>query len=218
MEACPILKSEVLTFWLGSARGAQYSADAMRTASNLWWGNFETNELRDQFDEQIRSKFVKYLDSASKGELDCWQGDPEGVLAFCILCDQFSRNIYRGSAQAFAMDSKVLGVVKTALMMKMDEHIPAVERLFFYLPLVHSESLEDHKLALERYQDLMQAVESLPAHIAQTVQESMDFLLLHTSILERFGRYPHRNKVLGRVNTPEEEKYIHSSEFVNFGQ
>lgn len=218
MQSSPMLKSEVLSFWLGSARSARYSAEAVRTASNQWWGNFDSQQLRDQFDAQIRSKFGNALVSASKGELDGWQSDAQGVLAFCILGDQFSRNIHRGSAQAFALDAKVLAVVKTALAMNLDKEIEPVERLFLYLPLVHSESLDDHALALERYQQLMRVVEPMPAHIAQIVRESKDFLLLHTSILKRFGRYPHRNKVLGRVSTLQEEQYIGSSEFVTFGQ
>lgn len=213
------LKNEVLSFWLGSVRSAKHSPESMQAASKKWMGMFDTKEESVAFDEQIRSQFEPLVESAARGELDSWASDPEGMLAFCILCDQFPRNIYRGSAKAFAMDTKVVSLLRPALDQKLDEQIQVAERLFVYLPLMHSESLEDHELASKKFKEVIQAAaETQPEHIAKLFAGASGFLTQHTSIIERFGRYPHRNKVLNRANTPAEEAYMNSSEFTSFGQ
>lgn len=212
------LKNEVLSFWFGSVRTAKHSPESMQTAFKTWMGLFDSDHERLAFDEQIRSRFETLVGSAAQGECDFWCNDPEGILAFCILCDQLPRNIFRGSPKAFAMDTKVVATLRPALAQKLDEQINIAERLFVYLPLMHSESLEDHALASEKMEDLVQAAKTQPEHIAKMFENASGFLVQHTTLIERFGRYPHRNKVLGRANTPAEEEYLSSSEFTSFGQ
>lgn len=146
-------------------------------------------------DATIRDKFQDTLESASAGELHDWRHDAEGALAEIIVLDQFSRNIYRGTHRAFAQDGMALALAQEAIVKGFDQNLETHKASFFYTPFMHSESSAIHERAIELYQR-----PGLEAHF--------DFEKQHKAIIDRFGRYPHRNEALGREPTPEEEEFL----------
>jgi uncharacterized protein (DUF924 family) len=149
----------------------------------------------DAFDAAIRAKFLATYESAAAGELGGWERSAEGALALCIVLDQFPRNMFRGSARAFAADPLAREVAGRAIARGFDRAVPGKEWQFFYLPFEHSESLADQ----ERCSDLFRAAGDA---------ELLKWADLHADIIRRFGRFPHRNAVLGRPTTPEEEEFL----------
>ena len=150
-----------------------------------WW------KKDDEFDALIAARFSDIHLRAVRCELFEWRVTPEGRLAEIIVLDQFSRNIFRGSPLAFANDQMALVLAQEAVARAIDEQLPTTERGFVYLPFMHSESLKIHEAAEELYR-------------RHGVQSSLEWELKHKSIIERFGRYPHRNEILGRKSTSEE--------------
>ncbi len=149
----------------------------------------------DDFDLEIRRWFTEIHEKASSGELFGWRETAEGRLAEIIILDQFSRNIFRNSPRAFAQDPLALILAQELVEKKMDESLPVEMRAFAYMPYMHSESLIIHAEAKRLF--------SLPG-----LEENYRFELAHEDILKRFGRYPHRNKILGRETTPEESEFL----------
>ncbi|MGI9304852.1 MAG: DUF924 family protein [Gammaproteobacteria bacterium] len=185
----------VLDFWFGELRDGSTVEDR----SKLWFGSdVETDEL-------IKKEFGSLHASAVKGELDGWRETPGGRLALIILFDQFSRNIFRGTAEAFACDPAALQLCLEGLETGADKQLAPVERDFFYLPLEHSETLAHQDSCVQRYTELM---ESLPAGQCERVKESLGYAVQHRDIIERFGRFPHRNRALNRDSTAEELAYL----------
>lgn len=152
------------------------------------------------FDEEIRQSFGDAHTMAAKGDLDHWRGDPDNCLALVILLDQFSRNLYRGDARTFAQDEYGLEIAKSAVANKFD--IAGNEGIsgFFYLPYMHSENLADQGACVE----LMQS---------RGDENSLKAAIEHRNIIERFGRFPHRNSVLGRKTTPQEQAFLDGGGF-----
>lgn len=159
-----------------------------------WW------KKDDAFDASIRQKFEKTHQAASHGTLDSWIDRPEPALALIIVLDQFTRNLNRNSAAAFPNDAKCLALAKHAINMGHDKQAPQDLLAFFYLPLMHSEVIEDQRLCLS----LMQKTGLKPN--IKAAEEHLD-------IIERFGRFPHRNKVLGRTSTAEEIAFLEAGGF-----
>jgi uncharacterized protein (DUF924 family) len=154
----------------------------------------------DAFDAGIRSRFLPTYDAAVSGELSDWEATPEGALALTIVLDQFSRNMFRHDARAFAADEAARGVADRALARGFDQRVPADQRLFLYLPFEHSETLADQ----ERCCALVRALGNADlSHWAE----------LHAGIIRRFGRFPHRNAVLGRATTPAEQAFLDNDGF-----
>jgi len=151
-------------------------------------------ERSDEFDAELRTRFVYVYDRASAGECDHWTETPKGTLALIVLLDQFSRNLYRGDARTFATDAKALGLADTAIKKGWDRKFTEAEQIFFYLPHEHGEDLEVQKRSVEMF--------------SQTKEWGTEYAKAHLQLVERFGRFPHRNAVLGRENKPEEEKYL----------
>ena len=156
-----------------------------------------------KFDQVIKDKFWNDYELAIQNKLDDWQNAARGCLALIILLDQFSRNIFRKSKKAFAQDEKsksvLLKMIENNFLDKMNE----TERLFALLPLIHSENISDHEKAyvlMEKY---------LKKH--SEIEKIKKFWLNHTAAIKRFGRYPHRNKVLHRVSSSDEIKFLNSS-------
>lgn len=150
------------------------------------------------FDTEIRARFLTLQEEAASGRHDDWAASPLGVVALCILLDQFPRNLFRGTPRAFATDAKALAAAKAAVEQGFDTD-PALtddRRLFLYLPFEHSENLADQRRSVE-----LQA-----ARIADP--EYVDYARRHLAVIERFGRFPHRNAILGRDSTPEEEAHL----------
>ncbi|MGL4963047.1 MAG: DUF924 family protein [Inquilinus sp.] len=150
------------------------------------------------FDAEVRARFLTLHEEVAAGRHDDWADSPLGVVALCILLDQLPRNLFRGTPRAFATDPKALAVAKAAVEQGFDQD-PALtddHRLFLYLPFEHSEGLADQRRSLE-----LQA-----AGIADL--EYVDYARRHLAVIERFGRFPHRNAILGRASTPEEEAHL----------
>ena len=150
------------------------------------------------FDGLIRQRFLGLLQQAAAGELYEWRTTADGRLAEIIVLDQFSRNVFRGTPRAFAQDSMALVLAQEAVSAGAPESLGPTERSFLLLPYMHSESRRIHVVAEALYK------EHAPA-------DNYDFELRHKAIIDRFGRYPHRNEVLGRVSTPEEVEFLEQS-------
>jgi len=154
-----------------------------------WWAKDAA------FDETIRRKFGALHERAARAELDCWRATPEGRLAEIILLDQFARNLYRDDARAFAYDGMALVLAQEAVRAGADQAVPLDRRVFFYMPYQHSESALVHETAVPLFEALGDA-------------NSLDYEFQHKAIIDRFGRYPHRNAVLLRPSTPEEIAFL----------
>jgi len=149
----------------------------------------------ESFDETIRSRFLQTYYAATREELISWRDSPEGCLAEIILLDQFSRNMFRESAKAFEFDELAVNLTKSAIESGNDMKLSVQKRKFIYMPLMHSESLEVHDLALTVFSQ-------------QGLEDNYEFEVKHKVIIEQFGRYPHRNKVLGRKSTKTELEFL----------
>lgn len=154
-----------------------------------WW------RKSDKFDRSIQNRFGQYHQASVLGELFEWRETAKGLLAEVIILDQFSRNIFRDSAKAFAQDAQALTLAQFAVAQGLDKELSLIERQFLYMPYMHSESKPIHELAVDLFKSLG------PEH-------GYDFELKHKAIIDRFGRYPHRNSILGRPSTAEEEAFL----------
>lgn len=195
----------VLNFWF---REHALTAPQIDRRMDIWFGEDE------KFDREIEKQFSGDVERASAGELDHWAEDPRGRLALILLLDQFRRNIHRNTAKAFEKDPAALKLCVEGAMQKADKDLPAIERVFFYMPLQHAESLKVQKKAVDLYNKLAEAVSPTFRETFSTIAQ---FAELHRDIIEQFGRFPHRNALLGRENTPEEEEYL-SGDAPDFGQ
>lgn len=158
-------------------------------------------------DAVIRTEFGPMVDRASKGQLDSWTGTPEGRLALILLLDQFRRHIYRGTPKAFSRDPHALKLCVEGAMQGEYKSLTPLQQAFFFMPLQHAESLKIQERSAKIYAGLVGNVsDTLKATFATFAQ----FAELHHDIIESFGRFPHRNKVLGRENTAEENEYLDS--------
>ncbi len=154
----------------------------------------------DAFDASIRERFGALHTEAAAGAKDEWAQTPEGSLALLLLLDQFSRNLYRGSQQAFAQDERARRIAREAINAGFDRTVDPAFRTFFYLPFTHSESITDQELCVR-----------LSHQIADP--DSLRWARIHEKIIRRFGRFPHRNKVLGRHTTPAEQAFLDGGGF-----
>ena len=168
----------------------------------------------DAIDAEIASRFGTDAERAARGELAHFRETAKGRLALILLLDQVPRHLHRGTAAAFAQDSVALGLTVEGIENGMDLELPVLQRAFFYMPLQHAESRKVQAKSVEIFQRLAKAVSPTYRETFETVAH---FAELHRDIIEQFGRFPHRNKVLGRKNTPEEDEYL-SGESPNFGQ
>ena len=164
----------------------------------FWFEEIEPSQWwikDDEFDQLIRLRFSDLHEKAVKCELFEWRKYPQGRLAEIIVLDQFSRNMFRGTARAFSQDPMALILSQEAIALAIDNLLEPQERGFVYLPLMHSESLVIHETAEALYRQFGD-------------QSSLKFELKHKEIIQRFGRYPHRNKILGRESTEEEIEFL----------
>ena len=183
-------------FWFGT----HTDDDAViASQSALWW------RKQAEVDAEIRRRFAPWVARAASGELDGWLADIRGRLALILLTDQFPRNIWRGEAAAFAFDVLALRWAKEALARGLDAGLRPIERVFLYLPLEHSENLADQREAVRRFDTLATAVE--PA-LRTAFAGYLDYARRHLEIIERFGRFPHRNAALGRETSAEEAEFL----------
>tara|TARA_R110000772_G_scaffold47928_11_gene109366 strand:- start:398 stop:940 length:543 start_codon:yes stop_codon:yes gene_type:complete len=165
---------------------------------NFWFHEIEPAQhwKKDiEFDRMISKRFSEVHHQASRGELYDWRKTGRGRLAEIIVLDQFSRNMYRDLPLSFAYDAQALILAQEAVARQVDTELTATERVFLYLPYMHSESLLIHEIALELY-------------TKNAIAENLDFEIKHKNIIARFGRYPHRNNILGRESTAEELEFL----------
>jgi uncharacterized protein (DUF924 family) len=156
------------------------------------------------FDDAIRLKFEPVHHAAARGEHADWAASPEGALALLLLLDQFPRNLYRGSAHAYATDPLARSIARPAVAAGFDRKAAAELRPFFYMPFEHSEDLADQDRAVALFE----------AHDAATGDvDSLKWAVIHRDIIRRFGRFPHRNAALGRRTTPEEQAFLDDGGF-----
>ena len=201
---------QVREFWFGTGR---LNAESVRQRFTMWFGG-GAEHVRQTLDEDIRRRFGTLLGRAERGELDSWADGPRRRLSLILLLDQFTRNIHRGTSRAFENDAAALALAMSGMQSGADAALDPVERMFFYMPLQHSESLDAQDESVAAYRRLLsEATEDLQ----RTFESSLDYAEKHCEIIRRFGRCPHRNAALGRANTPEETAFL-ASGAERFGQ
>ncbi|MET0286316.1 MAG: DUF924 family protein [Polyangiales bacterium] len=158
-----------------------------------WW-------RKDQaFDQEFRARFLALHEQAAAGQLESWLGDASSALALLILLDQFPRNAFRGTARMFATDALARRYADAALSQGFDKQVDGTLHMFFYMPFEHSESLPDQERSVR-----------LQEHLGAELHK---YAVLHQDIIQRFGRFPHRNALLGRATTPEEQAFLDGGGF-----
>ena len=172
-------KQEIIRFWFEE------------TSPRQWF------QKDDSFDTEIRERFLVTYEMARKDLCADWTRDCDGVLALCLLLDQFPRNMFRDNPKAFETDGKILLIVKEALHKGFVALLNPVKRKFMYMPFMHSENLSDQRKSVSLF-EMMKDDDPL----------SYEYALKHLEVIEKFGRFPHRNQVLGRSSTAEEENYL----------
>ena len=197
--------NKILSFWF---KEQALTAPQIDGRMDTWFGEDQL------FDQVIASEFVDDVEDASEGRLDHWAHEPNGLLALILLLDQFRRNIHRSTPDAFAKDRTALKLCVEGVMEKKDSGLSPIQRVFFYMPLQHAESRKVQKKSVEIYNRLAEAVSPTYRETFETIAQ---FAELHADIVEQFGRFPHRNRLLNRDNTVEEEEYL-AGDGTDFGQ
>jgi uncharacterized protein (DUF924 family) len=178
---------DVLDFWFAEESAAcWYVADA-------------------RFDDSIRQRFGRLAEAAAEDRLDDWAETPSGWLALLILLDQFSRNLHRDDGRAWAQDVKAQSLALSGIASGNDRKLPPLQRVFAYMPLEHAESVPLQRRSVELFDALRNDV---PAEQRARFDEFFVYAGKHRDVIERFGRFPHRNALLGRANTPDETAYL----------
>jgi uncharacterized protein (DUF924 family) len=203
------LSQDVLHFWFGTR---PYTAATLAQRARLWFP--DTPELRAQTDELIGERFGATYAAAEHGQLASWESTPRRRLALILLYDQFSRCLRRGTAGAFAHDREALSLALSGMQVGADAALDPVERLFFYLPLEHAESRDVQEESVAACRRLCSEA---PAPLKSWFDDSLQYAVLHRDIVARFGRFPHRNRALGRESTAEELRWM-ETEGPDFGQ
>jgi len=188
-------------FWFGRL---PLTAEQLNRRMSFWFGG-EANELRARRDATIHERFAPLLERAAAGELAAWADGPRRRLSLVLLLDQFPRQIYRGSARAFAYDAQALALTLSGMQSAADAALDVVERIFFYMPLQHAESREVQEESVAAYRRLL---EEAPPALRATFESAQRSADNHRAIIERFGRFPGRNAALARATTPDEEKWL----------
>ncbi|HUP22505.1 MAG TPA: DUF924 family protein [Thermoanaerobaculia bacterium] len=186
----------VLDFWFGESV-ADPSAAAAR--SSVWYG------ASPDIDRQIAGRFGGWVEAAAAGELDVWQATARGRLALVILLDQFPRNLHRGSGAAFDHDPRALELAREGAANGHLDELQPIEQVFLLMPYQHTEDLALQREGVAHYERIARAAS--PSWRAQ-LENALDFARRHLTIVERFGRFPHRNGALGREATPAERRYL----------
>ena len=187
---------DILDFWFGPL---DENGCADSTHAGRWW------KKDAEFDEEIRRRFAGVHQAIRARELDDWLADPRGRLAQIIVLDQFSRNLNRGKPAAFASDARALELALEGLDRGVDRELPRDQRSFFYMPLVHSEKLAMQDRAVALFTELR---DSAPAERRERNSEHLKFAEMHRDIIKRFGRFPHRNAIIGRTCTGAEVAFL----------
>ncbi len=196
MSALPASPESVLDFWFGAPGSA---AEIAGRQSKLWFGKSLAN------DQAVIDRFAATLMAATAGRLDAWANTPRGRLALVIVLDQFPHHIHRDQPQAFATDPQSLALSLAALESGEDRKLAPIERVFLYLPLEHAESIEMQERSVSLYEQL---ANEAAADERALFDNFLDYARKHLDVVARFGRFPHRNEILGRPSTPEELEFL----------
>lgn len=196
----------LLRFWFDLDANDE---QAIERAMRRWFFSTEAD------DKLLASRFGELAEAAADGELDAFAATPRGRLALIILLDQLPRSLYRGTPRAFATDGKALDLALEGLAAGFPETLTPLERMFFLMPLQHAESRAVQRLSVDTFEAL--AASDLPEALAATFARTAEFARLHRDIIERFGRFPHRNRTLGRSSTAAEREFLDSGG-PSFGQ
>jgi uncharacterized protein (DUF924 family) len=184
----PSRAGEVLDFWFGREDEPGY-------------GEFRDEWFRKdpEFDAEVTARFGELYERAAAGDLDSWRDDARSCLALVIVLDQFPRNMFRGDGRTHATDDKALEASKYAVEHALDRELPAFQRMFLYMPFMHSENVDDQRRSVELFGRLAEE---------PGAPEVTSYAVGHMEIVEQFGRFPHRNEILGRQTTPEEAEFL----------
>lgn len=196
MSLLPPAAKDVLDFWFGTGNDNSLIAQTRR---KLWWSKDAA------VDAGMRTRFGALVDAAAAGSHKDWAATPRGGLALILLFDQFTRNIHRDTPQAFACDALALQLARDLINTNADRKLRRIERVFCYLPLEHSESIDMQNRSVELFSAL---VAETPEYERDTFTGYADYAVRHRDIIARFGRFPHRNRILGRASTPEETEFL----------
>jgi len=188
--------AEVLDFWLGDGVSKEWPTQDL---NKRWFGGGA------ELDAEISARFGNDVKAAAGGGLQDWEQPPLNRLALVILLDQFTRNVFRGTGQAFAGDARAQQLVLQALAAGDDLKLPWAGRIFMYMPLMHAESLPLQDECVVRFTRLQA---DAPDSLKQRLQSNLDFAHQHRDIIARFGRFPYRNAALRRLDTPEEAEFL----------
>lgn len=194
---------EVRHFWFGRE---PLTLETLTERQRLWFSTFASRDERRAVDDLIRTRFGELMERAAAGELGPWEGSPHRRLSLILLLDQFPRNVFRGTARAFATDGAALSLTLSGMQAGADVALSPVEKLFFYMPLQHAERPDAQDESLSAYRRLL--AEATGKALRPLFAGALDSAELHHSLVSRFGRFPHRNLALGRASTPEEEAYL----------
>lgn len=190
---------EILQYWFGHVEETILPS-VHRT--EVWFGG------KKEIDDEIKEKFTEDFKKAVNGGYADWENDPRGTLALIIFFDQLSRHLYRNTAHAYVQDQKALDLCLQGIQKEYDHAFSLIERVFFYFPLMHAENLEMQATSVRAFQILVNLAFSETRGIYENF---LDYAIKHYEIIKRFGRFPHRNIILGRPSTSEELEYLKTS-------
>jgi uncharacterized protein (DUF924 family) len=192
---------DILEYWFGTG---DWTPERLNERTTFWFGGNGAAAAAVR-DADIQAKLEPLLERASRGEFAGWASSPKRRLALMLLFDQVPRNAYRGTAAAFAFDREALALAVEGLQLAADAALHPIERIFFYLPLEHAESLEAQDAAIGAFARL---VAEAPAELRDYCAYTAGYARKHRDVIAMFGRFPHRNAVLKRENTPEEQAWL----------
>jgi uncharacterized protein (DUF924 family) len=183
----------ILSFWFGA------SAEQTKERAARWW------KKDPVFDQEIRTEFEADLQRATRGEHDAWLAEPRSSVAYVVLLDQFSRNMYRDTPEAFAQDERALAATLKGIDRGFDARLFPMHRYFFYMPMMHAEDRAVQRRSVETFEKLAQEKDT---GFDGMLRGAADYARRHRDIVERFGRFPHRNNRLERTTTAEEAAFL----------
>ena len=186
--------ADVLNTWFGESRE---SVDGISSRMAWWFGS------DSERDNELEHRYGSLCKAALSGQLNDWQKRAQSRLALILLLDQFPRNLYRGTPGAFSGDDRAAMLCLSGAHAGLDRKLEPVERIFFYMPLQHAEDLVTQQVSVRLYEGLAAEQSGYPVF-----EGVVDYARLHRDLVERFGRFPHRNEILGRTSTEEELKYL----------
>lgn len=196
----------ILEFWYADSKE---SDESFLRRIELWFS------VSDSFDLLVKEKYQTIVESVAEGDGSQLESEPRGILALIIAMDQLPRNIYRGSPKAFAYDHEALRLARKVLDAGMDHSMGYLEKLFAYMPLQHSENIDVQDLSVNMFGSMIEDARTKTQ--SENALESLRYAEMHRDIIKRFGRFPHRNEILGRESTSEEVRFL-ASGAENFGQ